>query len=258
VARIYDYFLGGKDNFAADRKAAEQILRIIPEARSGALVNRAFLGRAVRFLAGTGIGQFIDIGAGLPTQANVHEVAHQVEPAARVVYVDNDPVIRVHGQALLHSADTATVIKADLREPDKILDHPELCALIDFSEPVAVLMVGILHFIADFEDPYGIVAHVRDRLAPGSHLAISHATTDSRRSRERVAAVYSQATAPLIPRGRAEVSRFFDGLELVEPGLVYAPQWRPDSPFTEVSDPAKSHMLVGVARKGPQKEPRQK
>jgi O-methyltransferase involved in polyketide biosynthesis len=253
VARIYDYFLGGKDNFASDREAAEQILRIIPEARSGAMINRAFLGRAVRFLARAGIRQFIDIGAGLPTQANVHEVAHKVDPAARVVYVDNDPVIRVHGQALLHSADTATVIEADLRDPDKILEHPELRAFIDFSEPVAVLMVGILHFIADFEDPYGIVAHVRERLAPGSHLAVSHATAESRRNGNRVAAVYSQATAPLIPRGQAEVWRFFDGFELVEPGVVYAPQWRPDSPSTDdtdVTDPAKSHMLVGVARMG--------
>jgi O-methyltransferase involved in polyketide biosynthesis len=252
VARIYDYFLGGKDNFAADREAAEQILRIIPEARTGALVNRAFVGRAVRFLAHAGIRQFIDLGAGLPTQANVHEVAHQVEPAARVVYVDNDPVIRVHGQALLHSADTATVIEADLRDPDNILDHPELRAFIDFSEPVAVLMVGILHFIADFEDPYGIVARVRDRLAPGSYLAVSHATpspSTSRHNGQRVAAVYSQATAPLISRGRAEVTRFFDGFELVEPGLVFAPQWRPDSPSPEVSDPARSHVLVGVARK---------
>ncbi|HZB33647.1 MAG TPA: SAM-dependent methyltransferase [Streptosporangiaceae bacterium] len=250
VARIYDYFLGGKDNFAADREAAEQILRIIPEARTGALVNRAFLGRAVRYLASAGIRQFIDIGAGLPTQANVHEVAHQVEPAARVVYVDNDPVIRVHAQALLHSADTATVIEADLRDPDKILENPELRAFIDFSEPVAVLLVGILHFIADFEDPYGLVARVRDRLAPGSHLAVSHATADTTsHTGARVTAVYSQATAPLIPRGHADVRRFFDGFTLVEPGLVYAPQWRPDSPFTEVADPAKSHVLVGVARK---------
>jgi hypothetical protein len=250
VARIYDYFLGGKDNFAADREAAEQILRIIPEAPSGALVNRTFLGRAVRFLASAGIRQFIDIGAGLPTQANVHEVAHQVDPAARVVYVDNDPVIRVHGQALLHSVDTATIIEADLRDPDKILEHPELCAFIDFGEPVAVLMVSILHFIADFEDPYGIVARVADRLPPGSYLAVSHATSEPRRNGNRVAAVYSQATAPLAPRGHAEVWRFFDGFELVEPGVVYAPQWRPDSPFTEVSDPARSHMLVGVAHKG--------
>jgi O-methyltransferase involved in polyketide biosynthesis len=201
-------------------------------------------------LATAGIRQFIDLGAGLPTQANVHEVAHQVDPAARVVYVDNDPVIRVHGQALLHSADTATIIEADLRDPDKILEHPELRAFIDFGEPVAVLMVGILHFIADFENPYGIVTHVRDRLAPGSHLAVSHATVASQRTGNRVAAVYSQATAPLIPRGQAEVRRFFDGFELVEPGVVYAPQWRPDSPFTEVADPARSHILVGVARKG--------
>jgi O-methyltransferase involved in polyketide biosynthesis len=250
VARIYDYFLGGKDNFGADREAAEQILRIIPEAREGAQVNRAFVGRVVRFLADAGIRQFIDIGAGLPTQSNVHEVAHQVDPAARVVYVDNDPVIRVHGQALLHSVDTATIIEADLRDPDKILEHSELRAFIDFTEPVAVLMVGVLHFIADFEDPYGIVAHVRDRLAPGSHLAVSHATAEpKKRNGNSVTAVYSQATAPLVPRGSPAVTRFFDGFELLEPGVVYGPSWRPDSPFSDVSDPAKCHIFVGVGRK---------
>ncbi|HEU5160750.1 MAG TPA: SAM-dependent methyltransferase [Streptosporangiaceae bacterium] len=251
VARIYDYFLGGKDNFAADREAAERILAIIPEAREGAHVNREFLGRAVRFLARAGIRQFIDLGAGLPTQANVHEVAHQVDPAARVVYVDNDPIIRVHGQALLHSVATTTIIEADLREPKKILEHPELRSFIDFNEPVAVLMVGILHFIADFEDPYGIVARVRDRLAPGSYLAISHATAEPHRGNSnRVAAVYSQATAMLTPRDRVEVVRFFDEFDLLEPGVVYASQWRPDSQFPEVADPSKSHILVGVARKG--------
>jgi serine/threonine protein kinase len=249
VARIYDYFLGGKDNFDADRKAAERILEIIPEARSGATINRAFVGRVVRFLAGEGIRQFIDLGAGLPTQANVHEVAHQVDPAARVVYVDNDPVIRVHAEALLHSVDTATVIEADLRDPGKILEHPELLALIDFSEPVAVLMVGILHFIADFENPYGIVAQIRDRMTSGGYVAISHATSDPYPSGNKVAAVYSKATASLTPRGHAEIRRFFDGFDLLEPGLVYAPEWRPDSLFDDVIDPASSHMIVGVARK---------
>lgn len=250
VARIYDYFLGGRDNFGADRKAAERILAIIPEARTGAQINRAFLGRAVRFLADAGIRQFIDLGAGLPTQANVHEVAHQVDPAARVVYVDHDPVVRVHGQVLLDHVDTAAMIEADLRDPDKILEHPDLRSLIDFGEPVAVLMVGILHFIADFEDPHGIVAQFRERLAPGSHLAVSHATSEPHSpTGNKVTAVYSEATAPLIPRGTTDVRRFFDGFELVDPGVVYAPQWRPDSLFSDVHDPVRSHLLVGVARK---------
>jgi hypothetical protein len=250
VARIYDYFLGGKDNFAADREAAERVLSILPEARSGAVINRAFLGRAVRFLAHAGIRQFIDVGAGLPTQANVHEVAHQVDPAARVMYVDHDPVVRVHAQVLLDHVDTATIVEADLRDPEKLLDHPELLSFIDFSEPVAVLMVGILHFIADFEDPYGIVGHFRERMVPGGYLAVSHATTEPhRRAGNKVAAVYSEATAPLILRGRVEVRRFFDGFELMEPGVVYAPEWLPDSMFNEVPDPARSHLLVGVARR---------
>jgi hypothetical protein len=247
VARIYDYFLGGRDNFAADRQAAEKVLSIIPEAREGARINREFLGRVVRFLARAGIRQFLDIGAGLPTQANVHEVAHQVDPAARVVYVDNDPVIRVHAQALLHNVDTATIVEADLRDPDKILEHPELRAFIDFDEPVAVLMAGILHFIADGEDPYGIVARFRARLTGGGYLAISHATAEPHPAKGyKVAAVYNQATAPLIPRGRPEMARFFDGFELLEPGIVYASQWRPA--FPDMADPSRSHMLVGVGR----------
>jgi serine/threonine protein kinase/O-methyltransferase involved in polyketide biosynthesis len=250
VARIYDYFLGGKDNFAADRDAAERILALIPEASSGARLNRQFLGRAVRFLAHAGIRQFIDLGAGLPTRANVHEVAHQVDPAARVVYVDNDPVIRVHAQALLHNIDTATVIEADLRDPDSILDHPDLRAFIDFSEPVAVLMVGVLHFIADTADPCGIVARFRDVMAPGSYLAVSHATAEPRpQERSAVAAVYRQASAPLNPRAQSEVWRFFTGFELVDPGVVYAPQWRPEATAGDVPDPATTHMLVGVGHK---------
>ncbi|HEX6470842.1 MAG TPA: SAM-dependent methyltransferase [Streptosporangiaceae bacterium] len=250
VARIYDYFLGGKDNFAADREAAERILAIIPEARSGARLNRQFLGRAVRFLARAGVRQFIDLGAGLPTRANVHEVAHQVDPAARVVYVDNDPVIRVHAQALLHNVETATIVEADLRDPDNILGHPELRDFIDFSEPVAVLMVGVLHFIADTADPCGIVARFRDVMTPGSYLAISHATAEPRpREGSMVAAVYRQASAPLNPRVRAEVQRFFTGLELVDPGVVYAPQWRPEAAAGHIQDPATAHMLVGVGHK---------
>jgi O-methyltransferase involved in polyketide biosynthesis len=249
VARIYDYFLGGKDNFAADREAAERILAIVPEARWGALANRQFMGRAVRLLTHAGMRQFIDLGAGLPIQANVHEVAHRVNPTARVVYVDNDPVIRVHAQALLSNVDTTTFIEADLRDPEKILAHPELRAFIDFSEPVAVLMGGVLHFIADAEDPHAIVARFRDTMAPGSHLAVSHATAEAHPQRVgKIATVYTQATAHLYPRSQAAVRRFFAGFELLEPGVVYVPRWRPDQPPPEAPDPTSTNMLAGVAR----------
>jgi hypothetical protein len=252
VARIYDYWLGGKDNFAADREAAEKILGIVPEARLAARANREFLGRAVRFLAKNGVRQFIDIGAGLPTQNNVHEVAHAVIPDARVVYVDNDPVVRVHAQALLHTVETTTFIEADLREPEKIIEHPDLQKLIDFDEPVAVLIVTTLHFVTEGEEPYEIVSTFREAMGPGSYLALSHVTADPRPQAEApVTEIYSRATAPMVPRTREQFTRFFEGLDLVEPGVVFAPQWRPDAPdaINVTTDPEVSFMFAGVGRK---------
>jgi O-methyltransferase involved in polyketide biosynthesis len=249
VARIYDYWLGGKDNFAADRTTAEKLSEIVPEARAAARANREFLRRAVRYSAEAGIRQFIDLGTGLPTQANVHEVAHQIVPGARVVYVDYDPVVVVHGQALLQSDNATAIVEADLREPEKILEHHELRAMIDLDEPVAVLMVGILHFITDDEDPYGIVARFRDAMAPGSLLAICHVTADPRPHAEApVTEIYRQATAPMVPRSRDQVLRLFDGFDLVEPGLVYAPDWRPER-AGEATDPVTSFVFAGVGRK---------
>jgi O-methyltransferase involved in polyketide biosynthesis len=249
VARIYDYWLGGKDNFAADRATAEKLSEIVPEARAAARANREFLRRAVRFLAEAGIRQFIDLGTGLPTQANVHEVAHQIVPGARVVYVDYDPVVVVHGQALLQSDDATAIVEADVREPEKILEHHELRAMIDLDEPVAVLMVGILHFITDAEDPYGIVARFREAMAPGSCVAVCHVTADPRPQAEApVTEIYRQTTAPMVPRSRDQVLRLFDGFDLVEPGLVYAPEWRPE--WTgEPADPVTSFVFAGVGRK---------
>jgi hypothetical protein len=249
VARMYDYLLGGKDNFAADRQAAEKVLSIVPEARLAARANRAFLGRAVRFLAEAGIRQFIDLGTGVPTQANVHEIAHRVDPGARVVYVDNDPVVVVHAQALLHAVETATVIDADVRDPKKIIEHPELQSLIDFDEPVAVLMVAILHLVTDDEDPYGIVTAFHDVMAPGSYLALSHVTADPRpQAGGPVMEVYRAATAPMVPRTRGQVRRFFDGFELVDPGVVYAPEWHPAWEGEPV-EPELSFILAGVGLK---------
>jgi hypothetical protein len=251
-ARMYDYYLGGKDNFAVDREAAEQVLSAAPEVRLLATENRAFLGRAVRFLAAeAGIRQFVDVGTGLPTQGNVHEVAQAVDPAARVVYVDNDPIVRAHARALLPSDGTTAVIEADLRDPRPILDHPDLRRLIRFDEPVAVLFMSVLHFIADEDDPYGTVAAFRDACVPGSYLALSHITSPEQNTEGATAAadVYkAKATSPAILRSPTEVQRYFEGYELVEPGLVRLPQWRPDDP----GDALKADevwMLAGVGRK---------
>lgn len=229
-ARVYDYLLGGKDNFPVDKAIAEEALAVAPELRVMARENRAFLRRAVRFLAGEArVRQFLDIGTGLPTQGNVHEVARELDPDTRVVYADADPVVLVHGRALLAKAAKATIIQADLRRPQDLLDDPEVRAFIDFSEPVAVLLVAVLHAITDAEDPVGIVSQLRDVMAPGSYLVVSHSSAEGLAEvSARVGAVLGRA-APWVPRTRAEVLRFFDGFELVEPGLVNAPQWRPDA-----------------------------
>jgi trans-aconitate methyltransferase len=237
-ARMYDYYLGGKDNFPADHKAAEEVLAAAPSMRSMARENRKFLQRAVRYLAGeVGIRQFLDIGTGLPTQGNVHEIAQSVAPDARVVYVDNDPIVLTHSRALL-DAESTTVVQADLREPDAILEHPDVHKLIDFEQPMALLLVAVLHFIQDQDDPVGIVTRLRDAMAPGSYLAISHGTTDMENAREEIAAgvvrAYQRSTSPVVLRSRAEIERFLDGFDLVEPGLAQIHQWRPDGPRPDV------------------------
>ena len=250
VARMYDYYLGGKDNFAVDRKAAEDAIVAAPVAGVMAVENRAFLGRAVRTLARAGIRQFIDLGTGLPTMGNVHEVAHQVAPVARVVYVDYDPVVLVHARALLTEAGHTTIIRADMRDPASILRHPSLRGLIDLDEPVAVLMVAVLHFVTADEDPYDLVARFRDAMAPGSYLVISHASGDTSPDAARLVEAYraARASAPVVLRTRAEITRLFDGFELIEPGLVHLPQWRPEDP-DKVRDPERMWILCGVGRK---------
>jgi hypothetical protein len=256
VARVWDYQLGGKDNFAADRAAAHEINAICrrvgaPDGSVVARENRDLLGRAVRFLVGeAGIRQFIDIGAGLPTQANVHEVAHQLDPGARVVYVDVDPMVLVHGRALLAIKQTTTVIQADARQPEAIIGHPDLRALIDFDEPVAVLFVAILHLLPAEADPTGIVACFRDAMAAGSYLVITHATNDARPElAAKVATEFRRRMlgTPLVPRCRAEIAQFFDGFELLAPGLVFPNRWRPTS-LGDNNDGAQ-WMYAGVGRK---------
>jgi S-adenosyl methyltransferase len=239
-ARIYDYFLGGKDNFPADRDVAEQLLAIAPVARDVVEDNRAFLRRAVRLLTGeAGIRQFIDLGSGLPTQGNVHEIAQALAPDARVVYVDNDPMVVTHSRALL-AGDNTGAVQADLREPGTILGHPEVRELIDFDQPVALLLMAILHFLPDDEDPFGIVARFRDALPPGSYVAISHGTRDvpvrpdmspeqMAEMGARVERLYQLTTASLVTRTRAQVERFFAGFELLDPGVTEIQLWRPDN-----------------------------
>lgn len=251
-ARIYNYFCGGKDNYAVDQAAARELPRIAPEARAIARANRAFLQRAVRFLAGEcGIRQFLDIGTGIPAAGNVHEVAQQVASGSRVVYVDNDPIVHVHANALLTGDGNTSIVLADLRDPQAILAHPQTQELIDFTQPAALLLVAILHFVTDAEDPVGIMATFRDALAPGSYLALSHATGDFHPADtvSRGAAVYDRATAPMVPRSRDQIAAYFDGFELVEPGLVQPPLWRPDDKLPRPRDIAKIAMYAGVGHR---------
>ncbi|MFI5068082.1 MAG: SAM-dependent methyltransferase, partial [Streptosporangiales bacterium] len=246
IARVYDYWLGGSHNFLADQDLARAICAVEPNARAGARANRAFIGRAVRHLSAAGIRQFLDIGSGIPTEGNVHEVAQQAAPGSRVVYVDVDPVAIAHSKAILAGNENADVIDADLREPEKILADPATRRLIDFSEPVGLLLAMVLHFITDAEDPWAIVATLRDALAPGSYLVLGHATHESSPTVAQAAeTVYNRSVATGIHmRSHAEILRFFDGFELLDPGLVYIPQWRPDSPSDVPEDPSKFWVLV--------------
>ncbi len=248
-ARIYDYWLGGKDNFAADRKAAEAGIKAFPETILSVRANRAFLARTVSYLAAeAGIRQFLDIGTGLPSAENTHEVAHAIAPECRVVYVDNDPLVLLHAHALLTGtrADATGYIDADLRDPGKIL--ADAASLLDFTQPVAILLFGILHFIQDDEDPYRIVDVLMDAVPAGSYLAVSHLANDlfPAQMRAFVQAVNEYSSAAALLRDRAEVSRFFRGLDLVEPGVVQISKWRPR---TRLEDEAPAALWGGVGRK---------
>ena len=251
VARVYDYWLGGSHNFLADQDLGRAIAAVEPNIRIGARANRDFLGRAVRLLSQAGIRQFLDIGSGIPTQGNVHEVVQRLDPDARVVYADVDPVAIAHSKVILAGNQNAVIIDADLREPEKILTSQAAGHLIDFSEPAGLLLVAVLHFISNAEDPWRIVATLRDALAPGSYLVLCHGANESRPAvAEATEKVYNRSVATEVHmRSRAQILRFFDGFDLVEPGLVYIPQWRPDSPGDVPSDPSKLWGLVGVGRK---------
>jgi SAM-dependent methyltransferase len=225
-ARVYDYLLGGKDNFAADREAAEMSLKISPEILHSARANRQFLVRAVRFLRDAGIRQFLDIGTGLPTSPNTHEVAQDGHPDARVVYVDNDPVVLLHAEALMADNDTTTVVRADLRGTGEVLAGAG--KHLDFTRPVALAFVASLHNIPDSDDPAGIVARYLAALAPGSYLVISHVTDELAPERmHAITAEYAQRGTVFVGRSKEDITGLFNGRELVDPGVTLISYWRP-------------------------------
>jgi hypothetical protein len=249
MARMYDYALGGKDNFAADRAAVEKLFSMAPENKDVPRVNRRFLGRAVRFVAAQGVSQFLDLGTGLPSQGHVHEIVAETDPGAHVVYVDYDPVVVNHARALLMDSDSVTAVQADIRDPEGILAHPGVTELLDFSRPVAVLFVAVLHGIPDRDDPAGIVRAFAERLSPGSYLILSHLTSEGHPPAlvAQKEEVFARSNAAVAYRDRAEILRMFNGFELVEPGLTTVTQWRGDE-LDRKLDAAGRWCLGGVAR----------
>jgi len=256
IARVYDFMVGGKDNFAVDRMAAERALAIVPDAPEAGRACRAFLNRVVRYLAAeVGIRQFLDIGSGLPTETNVHQVAHEVDPAARVVYVDNDPMVLVHGRALLADNDSTTVIEADIRAPEAVLEHEIVRQYLDFTEPVGLLLLSILHHLHDAEEPGKIAAILRDALPSGSHLAIIH-FWDPADEHPDISAkvhdaerVFNETLGTGRWRHRAEIEAYFGDFEMVEPGLVPLAEWRPGTEAVAEQKVSYYTMIGGVARK---------
>jgi hypothetical protein len=248
VARVYDAILGGKDNFAVDRAVAELSVKLMGDGGSGARLNRAMLGRSVRFMAAQGISQFLDLGSGLPTVQNTHQIAQAVNPAARVVYVDNDPSVSLHGQALLAGDAATAVVLADVMEPDKLLSSPEVTGLIDFSQPVGLIMNAVIHHMLDEEDPDGVVTAYKDAVVPGSCMQITHFCDAAPEAAASVRVLRENLGRGQI-RSREEIKRFFDGWEIVAPGLVFLSEWRPDEPVTLPLDVGSILMLAGVARK---------
>jgi len=250
-ARVYDYWLGGKDNYAADRALGDALTAVVPSTPAGARANRAFLGRAVRYLVReAGVRQFLDIGTGIPTAGNVHEVAQSAAPESRVFYVDNDPIVLAHARALMtsHPAGATAFIQADLREPGKILADPALRATLDLGRPVALMLIAILHFLSDADDPRAIVAQLVDALPSGSYLAISHLTGDFDPEEAADALAAGQGSGvTYAPRSRAEVAAFFAGLDLVDPGVVPLLAWRPDNGTPQ--DPLAVRMYAAMGRK---------
>ena len=251
TARVYDWWLGGEHNFRVDQDAARTLIAVAPNVRAIARANRAFLGRAVRCLADAGIRQFLDIGSGIPTARNVHQITEEIAPGSHVVYVDKDDVAVAHSKLILDGNPDATVIHADLRDPEAILAHPETRRVIDFTRPVGLLLVSVLHFVPDGDNPAGIITRLRDALAPGSFLVLTHGCRDAYPELgDTFNSVYNdRVDATSTSRTRDEITGFFDGFTLVEPGLVWTPEWRPDSPEDVPEDPSSYGMVAGVGVK---------
>ncbi|GAA4082823.1 SAM-dependent methyltransferase [Actinomadura miaoliensis] len=242
MARVYDYWLGGKDNYEVDRLEAHRLERDLPTLPRIARQNRDFHRRAVTYLTGIGVDQFLDLGAGLPTANNTHDIAQAINPSARVAYIDSDPMVLVHGRAILTAGKHTAMVEADLRAPHAVLNHPAVTDLLDFTRPVGLLLVSVLHFVPG-QEPYQIVQELRDRVVPGSHIVISHALRTPQTS--AAAAKYQAADAEV--RGRDQIAALFNGFELVEPGLVPLTDWRPDRPPHPDTEPLP--FLCGVGRK---------
>ncbi|MBL1096428.1 SAM-dependent methyltransferase [Streptomyces coffeae] len=241
-ARMYDYYLGGWDNYEIDREAADRIIAVSPDIVDSARANRDFMVRAVRAVAAAGVRQIIDIGTGIPTSPNTHEVAREIAPDTRVVYLDNDPIVAAHADAKLTGTPGTGLVLADARAPDKILADPVVRELIDFSQPVALLLVAVLHFVTDEEDPAGLVNTLTQSMTCGSHLVISHGTTDFHGRNQVADEVYRKSTARLSLRRHDEILPFFGGFELLDPGLVRVSRWRPDP----AAAGSQQHGPIGV------------
>jgi S-adenosyl methyltransferase len=252
-ARTYDYLLGGSHNFAADRAMADQVERAVPGIRAAARLNRAFLARAVRFMIQNGVRQFLDIGSGIPTVGNVHEIAHQVQPSCRVVYVDKDPIAVAHSELMLTGEENAAMVEADMRAPDTILEHPTTRRLLNLDEPVGLLFLLVMHWIPDDDDLAALAARYREVLAPGSHLAITHMTDDIQS--DKIGAVAgivreNRGAGQVFPRTRAQIATLFGDFELLPPGLVPTGTWRPAGIGDIAENPEMNELsFAGVARK---------
>jgi SAM-dependent methyltransferase len=251
VSRMYDYYLGGSHNFEVDREAGRKAVEAWPGLPKIMQANRAFMRRSVEYAIGEGITQFLDIGSGIPTFGNLHEVAQSLDPEARVVYVDNDPVAVAHGRAVFDGNERAAVVSADFRSPHDILFSEQVEKLLDFDRPIALSLIAVLHFVEDKDDPWKSVRELGDKLAPGSLLVVLHGSHDEGPRRDGGAAirdVYRQASAPLVMRTRSAIKRFFDGFDLVEPGMVAPSRWRPGS-GPEADDPVLLSGFAGVGHK---------
>lgn len=252
AARMYDYYLGGSHNFAADRRLAEEYITVLPEIKNISRANRRYLRRAVRMLAAAGIDQFLDLGSGMPTVGAVHEIAGAVDPGARVVYVDADPVTVAHGRAILAQVPNAVYLHADLCDAERLLAGPGVAAHLDLTRPVAVLMVAVLHFVPDADDPGRIIAQYRDATVPGSYLVVSHATDDyNPQTMEKATGVYRRASHSMTFRSREQIKALFSGYDLIEPGLVDVIHWRPEpgeaDPYD--GDVTRYNLLAAVGRR---------